>query len=258
MGETPVAVVTGGTRGIGLACARDLVSRGYHVVVTGRSREALDETVAALGSSSTGLVADVSSEADTTALFEHVVQGPGRLDVLVLNSGGPPKGTFAELDDTQWDVGIEEVLRGPLRHIRAARPLLERSSHGRIVLIGSSSVRRPIPRLTVSNVLRPALAGLVATLAVELGPSGTTVNMVAPGRTDTDRLRTSDEAIAARREVSLDEVRREAAGVIPFGRIAQPDEIGAIVGMLASPEASYVTGQCLLVDGGLTLGEPLD
>lgn len=257
--DAPVALITGGTQGIGRACAEELVQRGYRLVVTGRSPDSLAQAVAELashGGTVHGVLGDVSVARDAEAVVAEVGRLLGRLDVLVINSGGPPKGPFTALDDEQWVAGIDEVLLGAIRHVRQALPLLQASPRGRIIVIGSTSVRRPIPHLTVSNVLRPALAGLVATLAVELGPSGVTVNMVAPGRTDTARLLATDTATAGRRGLAVEEVRAEAAAAIPFGRNARVEEVAATIGMLASEEASYVTGQCLLVDGGLTLGSP--
>lgn len=255
----PVALVTGASKGIGRACADALADCGFDLLITGRNKGALEEARSNLllhGTEVETATADVASDGDLERLVSQLSSGFGRLDALVLNSGGPPKGSFRDLTDQQWQDGIDEVLSGPVRYIRHLLPWLEQSTQGRIVIIGSSSTERPIERLTISNVLRPGLTGLIATLAVELGPAGTTINMVAPGRTDTERLGATDTATAERRGTSFAAVRQESAAAIPLGRIAQPKEIAAAVTFLASPLAGYITGQTLLVDGGLTKGRP--
>lgn len=253
MADRRVALVTAGTAGLGLGAARALAEAGTAVVVCGRSPDRLADAVTELrstGAPADGVVADVRDHADLQALHAEVDRLHGRLDVLVVNSGGPRKASFADLDDADWTGAIELVLLSAVRNIRLALPALRRSGQGRIVVIGSSSVRRPIPDLTLSNVLRPALAGLVKSLVGELAPDGITVNLVAPGRVDTARVRAMDAWNAERRGTTPEEVRAGSEASIPMGRYGQPHELGAMVAHLASPLSGYVTGQTILVDGG--------
>lgn len=251
--DARVALVTAGTAGLGFGAARQLARRGHAVVVCGRSQERLDDAVAGVrsaGGSATGVRADVSRAADLDALVAAVERQHGRLDVLVANAGGPRRAHFVDLDDAAWGEAIDLVLMSAVRTVRLALPLLRASDAGRIILIGSSSVRRPIPGLTLSNVLRPALAGLVKSLVTELAPDGITVNMVAPGRIDTARVRGMDEWNAERRGQRPEDVRAASQASIPMGRYGRPDELGAVVAHLADPASAYVTGQTILVDGG--------
>lgn len=248
-----VALVTAGTAGLGLGVARALAEDGMAVVVCSRSRDRLNEAMAELrstGAPVAGVVADVCDPVDLAALHAEVDRLHGRLDVLIVNTGGPRKATFVDLDDAAWIEAVELVLLSAVRSIRLALPALRRSGQGRIVVVGSSSVRRPIPDLTLSNVLRPALAGLVKTLVGELAPDGITVNLVAPGRIDTARVRAMDAWNAQRRGTTPEQVRVGSEDAIPMGRYGQPHEFGAMVAHLASPASAYVTGQTILVDGG--------
>lgn len=249
-----VALVTAGSQGLGLGCAQELAASGATVVVCGRTQDTLDEAVSQLraeGGDAHAIVADVTSTDDLTQLFDRVDRDHGRLDVLVANAGGPPHGGFEDLGDDDWAVGIELVLMSVVRSIRHAIPRLAASGGGRIVVIGSSSVRRPIPSLIVSNTLRPGLAGLVKSLAVELADRAITVNLVAPGRIATARVQALDEATAARTDTPVDEVRAASVASIPAGRYGEPRELGAMVAFLASPAAAYVSGQTIVVDGGM-------
>ncbi|MUL43803.1 SDR family oxidoreductase [Streptomonospora sp. PA3] len=255
------AVVMAGTRGLGQACAAELLRGGLQVTVCGRDAQRLEQAVSELGEEAgadavTGERADVSSAEDVERLVSGAAERYGRLDALVVNAGGPPPGDFADVSMEDWDTAYALTLRSAVTAIRAAVPAMREGGFGRIVIIGSSSVRRPIGGLVLSNVFRPALAGLVKSLATDLAPEGITVNMVSPGRIDTERVRTLDERKAARQGSSAEEVRRGSEAAIPAGRYGRPEELAAMVGFLAEERASYVTGQSLLVDGGLVPSLP--
>ena len=254
-----VALVLAGSKGLGRACADALADSGFDVVVCARSADDTDATVAALrerGSMASGVTADVSSADDLERLFAHVDEVHGRLDVLVANAGGPPPGPILDLDDDDWRTGFELTLMSAVRAIRHAVPRMRASGYGRIVVLGSSSVRQPIPNLGLSNAYRPALAGVVKSLSVDLAPEGITVNMVSPGRVATERVASLDQRAAEREGISAADARARSEATIPMGRYGQPEELGAMVAFLAGPSAGYVTGETILVDGGLVRSLP--
>ncbi len=249
-----VALVTAASRGLGFASAGALAAAGHDLVVGARDPARLEAAAARLRAHGVEVAAVPVDVADATALegvFEHVDARFGRLDVLVANAGGPPPGTFGDLDDDAWQRGFELTLMSAVRSLRLAIPRMRAGGFGRLVVIGSSSVRQPLPGLVLSNAYRPALAGVVKSLAVELGPDGITANLVSPGRIDTDRVRSLDAGRAERTGRAVEEVRAEAETSIPMGRYGEPAELGAAVAFLASESAGYLTGQSLLVDGGL-------
>lgn len=249
-----VALVTAASQGLGFASADALAAAGHDLVVCARDPERLEAAAGRLRAHGVEVAAVPVDVADATALeglFGLVDERFGRLDVLVSNAGGPPPGTFADLDDAAWQRGFELTLMSAVRSLRLAIPRMRAGGFGRLVVIGSSSVRQPLPGLVLSNAYRPALAGVVKSLAVELGPDGITANLVSPGRIDTDRVRSLDAGRAERTGRPVEDVRAEAEAAIPMGRYGEPAELGAAVAFLASEAAGYLTGQSLLVDGGL-------
>jgi 3-oxoacyl-[acyl-carrier protein] reductase len=169
---------------------------------------------------------------------ETTVDAFGGVDVLVNNGGGPPPGPAAGVDDDAVESAVELLLLSAIRLTNLCLPYLEASGRGRIVNIESSSVRAPIDNLALSNAVRPGVVGWMKTLAREVGVKGITVNTIAPGLIDTERLR----SVPGVRDVSQ----------IPVGRVGDPAEIGAVACFLASAGAGYVTGAVVPVDGGLT------
>ncbi len=249
-----VALVMAATKGIGRGCAEALARSGHDLVICSRDAKAIEEAAAALRSSGgkvVGVRADVAQAADLEALFGTLDESFGRLDVLVANAGGPPPSSFLNAPDSHWQTAFDLTLMSAVRSMRLAVRRMQPRRYGRIVVIGSSSVKQPIPGLVVSNAFRPALLGVVKTLAQEVAGAGITVNMVSPGRIDTDRVRTLDEARAKAAGVSYDQCRAENERGIPAQRYGSPAEIGALVAFLASEDAGYVTGQSMLVDGGM-------
>ena len=249
-----VAVVLAASKGLGRACAEALVDDGWKLVVCSRTDQGVGDTVAALrerGAVASGVVADVATVAGIGAVFAHLDATHARLDALVCNAGGPPPGTFLSLDDDAWARGYELTLMSAVRAIREAIPRMRETGYGRLIVLGSSSVRRPIPNLVLSNAYRPALAGVIKSLAVELGPDGITANMVSPGRIDTDRVRELDAKIGERQGLTPEQARAASESTIPMGRYGEPSDLAAAVAFLASPASGYVTGQSLMIDGGL-------
>ena len=251
------ALVLAGTKGLGRGCADALVDAGHRVMVCARTAADVAATVEELqarrpGAEADGTTADVRDPAALEALFTRVDERFGRLDVLVANAGGPPPGDFMDLDDAAWEEGFARTFMSAVRALRLAVPRMRERGFGRLVIIGSSSVRQPLPGLALSNAYRPALVGVAKSLAVDVAADGITVNMVSPGRIDTARIRALDARMAERRGTTPEAVRAESEQAIPAGHYGQPRDLGAVVAFLASEAAGYVTGQSILVDGGAT------
>ena len=198
------------------------------------------------------VVADMADPASAAHIVEHLNSTYGRLDVLVLNVGGPPPGRILDVADEQWRAAFELLVLGPLRLARLALPAMAERGFGRIVFVTSTAVRQPQPDLALSVVLRSAVTSAAKLLAREFAPHGVTVNCVAPGPTATDRRYEILAARAGRTGLSYDEVAAADVASVPAGRAGEPAEIAAAVSFLASAGASYVNGTVLTVDGGRT------
>ena len=246
------ALVGGGGSGIGAGIAGVLAREGARVAIAARSAERL--AAAAEPLDAVPVVVDLSAAAGPAAAVDAAVEALGGLDLLVVNSGGPPAGSFEQLGEEEWLRAIDGTLQSSLRLIRAALPHLRDGADPAVVVNLSSSVREPIPGLTTSNVLRPGLVGLIKSLTAEIAPIR--INGVAPGRFATDRVRTLDSGRAEREGVSVEEVKRQTEARIPLGRYGSPDEIGRVAAFLLSPAAAYVTGAIVPVDGGMVRALP--
>ncbi|MFH8873259.1 SDR family oxidoreductase [Streptomyces griseus] len=238
-----VYIVTGATRGLGNATARSLAADGAKLIITGRDEKSVVEAAAELGPDAVGLAADNADPAAAQRLVDTARDRFGRLDGILISVGGPAPGFLADNTDDQWQTAFETVFLGAVRLARTAAAAL--GEGGVIGFVLSGSVHEPIAGLTISNGLRPGLAGFAKSLADELGPRGIRVVGVLPARIDTDRVRELDalsgDAEAAR---AANEAR------IPLRRYGTPEEFGRTAAFLLSPAASYLTGIMVPVDGG--------
>jgi 3-oxoacyl-[acyl-carrier protein] reductase len=240
-------LVGGASRGLGAGVAGALIGEGARVVGASRSG-------ASAGSGVVPISVDLSDRDGPMRAVRSAVDELGGLDGMVVNTGGPPGGSFAAVDEEAWERAIAGTLQSTIRLIREALPHLRDGLDPAIVIILSSSVREPIPGLVTSNVLRPGLSGLIKSLVSEIAP--VRINGVAPGRFDTARVRELDEARAADTGVSIDEIRAQTRARIPLGRYGDPVELGRVVAFLLSPAASYLDGVILPVDGGMLRSLP--
>ncbi|UQN04927.1 SDR family oxidoreductase [Deinococcus sp. QL22] len=232
------ALVTGGSRGIGLAAAHDLMRLGAQVTLAARGEDALKAAADALGAR--WVVADVS----TPEGVQTAVAAAGQIDILVSNAGGPPPALPSAVTEDAWQAGLNTTFLSTVRLAAAAVPGMRERRWGRIIAVTSLTVGRPALNLPVSNAMRAAVTNHLKTLALEVAADGVTCNTVAPGYTATDRLRAlhADPADADK-----------LTAKIPARRFGEPNEVGAAVAFLATREAGYITGQEILVDGGWSI-----
>ena len=233
------AVVCGASSGLGLASAEALASEGANVTMFARRRDVLERESDRIGA--LAVRGDVTLPQDLERAVAKTIEAFGGLDIVVWNSGGPPAGTGIDVTPDALEQALELMLQPAVRLVRLALPHLDQSPAARIVAITSLAAKEPTRHLALSNTLRPALTGWLKTLADELGPRGITVNCVAPGRIATPRLE----------YLYPEGPTEEHLQDIPLRRWGDPREFGDVVCFVASDRARYVTGQTIVVDGGL-------
>jgi 3-oxoacyl-[acyl-carrier protein] reductase len=241
--EGKTALVMGASKGIGLAIAAALASEGVRVAMASRSRERVEAAAKEIEGDTTAFEADTDDLDWLAALPDEVASRVGRVEILITNTGGPPLGGALDHEREAWEEAYRSLVLAPLVLADAVLPGMRERNWGRIVNVGSSSVREPIPHLTLSNANRMAAIGLFKTLATEVASDGITVNTVATGRFATDRL--------AENWGSWEEMEAKAPEGIPAGRLGQPEEFGDLVAFICSERAAYLTGSVVPLDGGM-------
>jgi len=241
--EGRVALVMGASRGIGRGIAAALAREGARVAIASRSQEKLDEAAAGIGERATPFVADAADNERLADLPAEIEAALGPVEILVLSTGGPPLGGALDHDLDEWERAYRSLVLAPRVLTGAVVPGMRERGWGRIVNVGSSSTREPIPGLNLSNSHRMATVGFLKTLASEVAADGITVNTVATGRFATERLADGTGSLAAAEEAA----RRD----VPAARLGQPEEYGDLVAFLCSERAAYLTGTVIPLDGGL-------
>lgn len=253
-----VAIVAASSQGIGRATALALAAEGAHLALCARNADALEQVAEEArrvhGVSVHTETFDVADDLRVRQFVEAVHHQFGRVDVCVTNAGGPPAKPFLDTVMTEWDSAYQLNLRSIVSFAQAVLPFMQQRLWGRIVTITSVAVKQPVPELVLSNSVRAGVLGLVRSLATQFGPDNITINNVGPGYTATARMKELAETRARAAGASAADYEMQIAEDIPLRRLAQPEEIADAIVWLASERASYVTGQTVLVDGGVYRG----
>ncbi len=249
-----VALVTAASKGLGKASALALAKEGAKVAVCARG-ESIETAAAEIRASAPGAEAfairgDVSIPADVERVVAETLSHFGRIDILVLNAGGPPAGNFFDFGPEDWRKAVDLTLMSAVGLLYAVLPGMRERKEGSVVAIESVSVKQPIDKLILSNSVRMAVIGLLKSLANEVGSDGIRINSINPTYTSTDRVTSLLGARAASRGTSLEAETAAMQAAIPLGRLGTPEEFGRTVAWLASPAASFIHGHALMFDGG--------
>jgi 3-oxoacyl-[acyl-carrier protein] reductase len=249
------ALVLGGNRGIGFGIARELAREGVSVCVAARDPAKLEEACGLLRQAGSGqmqgIPVDLENVDGLPAFAEKVTSEFGPIDILVNNTGGPGYGGVSQRGFAEWRGHFEDMVLSVITLTDAFVPGMRARKWGRVLTVISSGVTQPIPILGVSNTLRGALVGWNKTLSGEVAKDGVTCNVLVPGRIDTERVRKTDEAVAAKEGISVDEAKARSTAIIPLGRYGSIEEFGSLAAFTASVRASYITGSTLRCDGGI-------
>ena len=244
-----VALVQGASAGLGFAAAMELAQEGCKVAICSRDEDRIEKAAQSIrestGAEVLALVCDLGSKAERQEMFDAINNQWGNVNILIANNGGPNAGDPLEFSDTQWDDALNNNLIAMKDSALRVLPGMQDKDWGRIVFITSISVKQPIDSLLFSNTARAGLTGFAKTLSTRVASEGITVNMVLPGIHETDRVKSLHKDLADPSQIAKD---------IPMKRMGQPEELAAVITFLASERASYVTGQSIVVDGGMVKG----
>jgi 3-oxoacyl-[acyl-carrier protein] reductase len=253
-----VAVIAASSKGIGRAAAFAMAAEGVNLALCARNSDVLEDTAKQIRSDFDVQVYtepfDVGDDERVRSFIEAAHEQFGRIDICVTNAGGPPAKTFAETTMEEWDRAYELNLRSIVSFAHAVLPHMRRQQWGRLITITSIAAKQPVVELVLSNSVRAGVLGLVRSLATQYGPDNITVNNVGPGYTATERVQELAQANALTTGRSVAEYEAQVTKDIPMRRLAQPEEVADAIVWLASERASYITGQTILVDGGVYRG----
>lgn len=249
-------IVTAASKGLGKAAAMEFAKEGAKVLISSRSEPALqkavDEIREATGNTTIDYaVCNMKDAQEIKQLVEKAVSLNGTVDVLINNAGGPPAGSFLDMTDEDWQHAFELNLLSFVRTIREAVPFMKKQGEGHIVNLASSSIKQSLDNLVLSNTMRPGIVGLAKTLAQELSEDNILIDTVGPGTIETDRITELNQTLADKQNKTAEDIRKEAEENIPMKRYGQPQEFAKAIVFLASGANTYITGQSLIVDGGL-------
>ncbi|MBY7142807.1 SDR family oxidoreductase [Virgibacillus sp. NKC19-3] len=249
-------IVTAASKGLGKATAKKFAEEGARVLISSRSEGELEKAQEEI-QSETGndnidyTVCDITDSQSIKELVSKAVKLNGTVDVLINNAGGPPPGTFDKVDDNDWQSAFELNLLSFVRTIREVLPYMRKQGHGHIINLASSSIKQPIDNLILSNTFRAGIVGLSKSLSQELAQDNILINTIGPGRIGTDRVAQLDNVQAEKLNKSYEEIKSQSEKSIPIGRYGKPEEFANMVVYLCSGANTYITGQSLLVDGGM-------
>jgi len=251
-----VALVPASSKGIGLGVAKVLASEGCKVVVCSRNQDSISKARDTIVNETRNknvfsVNADLAVKTDVDVLVDQATSKFGTIDILAYNTGPPKPGTFADLNDADWEQGVKLLLMSAIWLTRRVLPGMVQRKWGRLIYITSSTLRQPVPNLVLSNTVRLSLAGLSKSLAFEYGSRGITSNGIMQGHILTDRQRQVAQDVSSRTGKSLDEAMKQMLQDVPAGRYGLTEEVGYLVAFLASEKASYINGTMLTIDGGL-------
>jgi 3-oxoacyl-[acyl-carrier protein] reductase len=249
------ALIFGGSKGIGRGIADAMAAEGAAVAIVARTQATIDSSVAeikARGGKAIGVAADLGNWATVESAIHAARRALGPIDILVNNSGGPPPSGALGVKPEVWEAQFHAMVLSIFRTTETVVPEMRERKWGRILTVASYSVIEPIPTIGISNTLRSAIVGWAKTLAGEVARDGITVNTLLPGVIATERSMQLRGAMAKAQKISEEEALKRMASSIPVGRLGTPAEFGAVAAFLASPQAAYVTGSLIRIDGGLT------
>ncbi|GKW46337.1 SDR family oxidoreductase [Planococcus sp. NCCP-2050] len=251
-----VAVVMASSKGLGKAIALEFAKEGAIVIISSRHQKDLDLTGREIkqqvpGASVHSKVCDMSKEEDIASFFGAILGEFGKIDILINNTGGPKAGGFNDVGDEDWYASFEQNLLSYIRTTRAVLPSMKEQQFGRIINISSSSTKEVIDGLILSNTFRAGMVGFAKTLAREVANDNILVNTVGPGRIQTDRITELDQLEADKQQIPIEELTKQKQAALPIGRYGQPEEFAKVVVFLASSANTYMTGQSLVIEGGL-------
>ena len=254
--KNKVALVPAASKGIGLGVAKALSAEGCKVAICSRDRESVSKAresiVQETGNRDVlSVKADISIKADADRLVDEATRKFETVDILAYNTGPPKPGTFADLNDSDWEHGVKLLLMSAVWLTKQVLPGMLEKKWGRLIYVTSSALRQPVPNLVLSNTIRLSLAGLSKSLALEYGSRGITSNGIMQGHILTDRQRQVAQDLSARTGKSLDEAMKQMLQDVPMGRYGTPEDVGNLVAFLASEKAGYINGTMLAIDGGL-------